>query len=556
MKKFLTALLSLCIAGTMAFSFAACKKDNNTDDTGGGTNNEQGGNTDGSGGGTNNDQTNNNEKENVSKALLDAISATTAAEKYKLSLNTDYDYTVLYNDAKVAADTVVFSTPDGDFTGFDLMKLIMDDEDLETFENPVAVKGPKYTYSFDFAGGKAKIEKDWGDEDADIEYYEVDGTTINNYYKSTYIHSEPDSDDVTTVVVLRQESYTGYVDAAQAKKVFKNYLLDDVRGMTLERVISQEVYGVGANSSKHGTIIELVDLFDYDDATKTYSATIAAPGEDGDLQESDFSLTIKDGKVSKMAMTSSMKESLDDEFPFPGVALEISAVLNVEYSDVGSLSVTVDEKYKDVEQENISVNHVFASETLWKELLTDFATTEFNLHYYNNRTGINYNYYVDLESNTAMSKQENWELGNRMYRYLREEGDEIAAYSGYATDGGFVDALNSSSEVPKGEDATATLIVALMDDFVADYYAGFDEGDLCDLFSKFEFTSLSQLSAKLKLNGKDVTVRVYFSYDSHEEKFSVNSIDVRYDEDRQFSVNDRAKGELESWATKIVDRGN
>ena len=566
MKKFLTALASFLLAGTMAFSFAACKGNgNDTDNNGDNTNNSgdtgnNGGNNSGNNGGNNSGNNGGNnggntETEVPNKALLDAINATMSADKYTLTTNSSFAYTILFNGNKMAADTVLISTPEGNFTGLDFFKMMMEDEKLtdEDFENPFSADGEESIYSFDFAGGIAKIEDKYRDESY-IKYYEVDDTSINRYEMYERGTWNPDTDQwVVTEIVPEQRSYTGYASEAQAKQVFKKALLSDVDGMTLEEVTSTTVKGVGANADKEGTLIELIDLFDYDATTKTYSVTVAAATgyESAAASECDFAITVKDGKVSEMTMTLTAEQSMEDE-GMPGVTMQIGVSQTSKYSDLGTLSVAVDKEYKDVKEEDISVTHVVATETLWKELLSDFATKEFSITYYTENPDMTHHYYVDTESKTALATHGE-SIHNKFF--YRVEEDKVNQYGASLDVDNNISSLSSVKDYPISGDAVDALIAALGNDYVNDYYAGFDDGALSDLFSKFEFTWFDSLEAHLKLNGKDVTVSVSFYYDNYEEEFRVSGINIDYGvynlggERQYFYVDGNAKDELDYWAS-------
>lgn len=543
MKKFLTALVSMMLAGTMAFGLAACGGNTNPE---GSDNNNQNNNSNNSENNNNNsNNTENTDNTTVNKALLDAIKTTTAAEKYKLTVNEIDNYTVFYNGNKLEADTVI-STPDGNITGLDLLNLMVEDEDFEGFENPVTYRGGETIYSFDFAGGLVKMEDTYDDE-VEITYYEATGTTINRYVMNRQgIWNEETGELENETLVPGQYSYTGYASEAQAKQVLKNNLLKNVYGTTLEAAMKAKVKGVGENADKEGTLEELIDLFDYDASTKTYSATVDASSEYGpSYAECKVAITVEDGKVSELVTTVTENESMEDEIP--GVTLEMEISTISKYSDIGTVSVAIDENYKGADEENIHVTHVVATEVLWKELLTDFATTEFQINYYTFNTDgqTHHTFYVDTESKTAMTTLNGDQMFNRCF--YRVENDKVAMYQSASYD----DPLLADKTYDITGDALTKLIECVDEEYVTDYYAGFDDGKLSDLFSKFEFTSFYELAAHLKLNGKDVTVYLSFYYDNYEEKQKVNHIEIEYSDETRFYVLDNAKDQLEYWASRI-----
>lgn len=565
MKKFITAIVSLVLAGTMAFGLAACDLTENPNGNGG---NNQGSNQGGENQGGENQGGENQGGENqgggnqggttvVNKALLDAIDATLAAENYKLTMDMGADFTFLFNGELLEADTVIMSTP-FEMTGADM---ITNMPGVEEFANPVHMGEYAVTYNIDMAN--CKFTETYPAEDGEAtEYYDVSGTSINRYYikhKVDWDNLDPDGQPSESYVPAK-DSYTGYESADLAKALFKKFLSSELEGASLDTVVEVKVKGLGEHADREGTLRELEDLFEYDEATKTYSATVDASAEAGeDYAECTVKIGVDNGKVTSVAMLVPGGEDFDGMFVGLPEGLTVEVVMSVicEYSDYGAVTVTKPEEYANIDSEDISEYPVFTTSTL-AEALADYNTNEFTLSFdwqaqisADSFREESYTFSVDTQSKIIMEECY-WygeEYGSSRCYYHVKEGK---LFSQYWND------MEGNYLPDSGSDITGNELDALIERagsktygfYLKDYLAGFEGGELKDLASKFEYTRFNELTANLKLNGKDVKVEVSFNYyfDGEKDVRDV-SVYVYYvgEEGYEFRIGHLDKNNLEYW---------
>lgn len=567
MKKFITAIVSLVLAGTMAFGLAACDLTENPNGNGG---NNQGSNQGGENQGGENQGGENQGGENqgggnqggttvVNKALLDAIDATLAAENYKLTMDMGADFTFLFNGELLEADTVIMSTP-FEMTGADLITTM---PGVEEFANPVHMGEYAVTYNVDMANYKF-TETYPSERGEETEYYEVDGTSISRYYQAREYHWDEDTQESSYTYAPAKQSYTGYASNDATKALFKKFLSSELEGASLDTVVEVKVKGLGEHADREGTLRELEDLFEYDEATKTYSATVDASAEAGeDYAECTVKIGVDNGKVTSVSMLVPGGEDFDGMFVGLPEGLTVEVVMSVicEYSDYGAVTVTKPAVYDNIDPENIDETPVLSASAL-AELLADYNTTEFELRFdweatfavpggeYQTRKEY-YEYCVDTQSKNIMLRC-NWydeNAGETRTYYHVNEGKLFAQRWNSIEDKYFADT---------GTDITGNEIDALIQGassytygfYLTDYCAGFDEGELKDLVSKFEYTRFDELTAYLTLNGKDVKVEVSFSYNYNGEEYEHDIYVYVYyldNEDHYFSLRPLNKDNLEYW---------
>ena len=547
MKKFITALASILLAGSMAFSFAACKGNSNDTDNNGDNTTNSGGNNDSNNSGNNNGGNNGNNnggnndtEDNVS--LSDAIKATMAHDNYKLTVSVVASVTFFYNGSPLAADTVV-TTTDGDMTGLDFIKSATQNDNLEKFENPVNVELGKIVYGYDFVNGRVKTDN-IEDGETETEYYEVDGTSIHYYYL-----------DYNKKV--RRSSYIGYANEAQAKQVFNKILSTDSEIPTFAEVMTSTVKGLGEHSDREGNLADLVDLFEYDKTSKTFTTTVDASSIGGTtFAESEVAITVDGDTATSLVVTVSDEDFLEDLLDGvpDGITAESKLIHTAEYGDFDNISFTIPAEYKNVEQDNIHETTVLSSEDTWKELFTAYPATGFVIDYsnYTNDYRNSPTFYFDPESNTAMiyKYERAASVDTTTRKYYKVEGDKLVTYTWTKGDDNRESFVKTSEDNITG-DPTKALLSALDCEFVTDFYAGFDEGALYDLFPKFYFNSFANLKANLKLNGNDVKVYASFSYDDGNNKHHLSYFQVAYNSGDYFNVRFNAKNELENWGRRL-----
>ena len=514
MKKFVKTILSVGLVGTMAFGLAAC------------------------------------DKPEGESALLKAIDATLAAQNYTMKIKSGMDATFYYNGELLAADTVI-KTEDGEVTGSDLFLGLEMISDKEEFKNPFYASQQNAVIDCDIEGGLVS----WAEEnngETRMTYNEVVGTTLNNYYQYEKWEWDNETGVPNITYAPARSTYTGFVSNEQAKKLLKANIAYEAEGITLDNILTTQVKGIGKNSSRKGTIKELYDLFDYNEATKTYSVKIDASEEAGaPYANCSVEISVEDGKVSYVGMSVPGDEYVEDMISgMPeGITAKVTMTAGTEYYNYGKASVTIPDEVKQVEEDYISEMPILSSEDVWKTLLAGIVSSEFKISYTAReevdgvRQYIYTNIYVDTESNTAAFDQVNYETYSQTVKFFKAADGKLSTYVGQSNFG-MLSGYAEPTLTDISGDATAGLMAALPA-YAQDYYAGFEGGALKDQFAKFELATVYSYTATLKLNGKEVKVVVLYDYS--EGEYSLGNVYIYYGTSEYYEVTANAKTELNEY---------
>lgn len=518
MKKAIKAIVSLTLAGSMAFGLSACNKSE-----------------DGEG-----------------SALLKAIDATLNSQNYAMSMTTGVDATFYYDGEPLKADTVISTQYYGDLTGAEILYNADLIQSTEDFANPVYKVYSEGLYECDFAGGKVHMATVHNGE-ASAQYVEVEGTTVNLYYDEESYEMGGDPYNPTVTYTPAKNEYTGFKNSDQAKTVLRSEIKSTSSGMSLENILEVKVKGIGANSSKEGTLKELVDLFDYDGATGTYSATVDASAMGGSLySELKIAITVVGGKVSELNVSVPAEAELSDriygmpdEFTYEGTSFS-----SIKYYNYGSTSVTIPAESKQVDSDHIYTVPVLTSEGVWKTLLEDYGTTEFkildaHIEVVDDAPAYIYtNIYVDTDAKVAAVDKMNYSSYQQSVTYYKVANGKLSTYIGQSNYG-FLSGYGEPTVTDITLDETSALLAALPT-YAKDYGVGFSGGDLKNQFAKFELTGIYTYTATLKLNGKTVKVEVEYGY--YDGQYTIDEVTVYYSASEHFSVSPYAKDDLENYS--------
>lgn len=516
MKKFITSVVSIALAGTMALGLSACeKKESKGDD-----------------------------------ALIKAIDATLASQNHGMSMESGMDAAFYYNGELLAADTVI-TTEEGEITGADLLLKFGVITDKEAFSNPLHSVLQSTLLDCDYAGGKVSVKEEYNGE-MESRYYEVDGTTLNMYYQDQE-WDWSDFENPTVKYVPACTSYTNFESNAQAKAFLKDGINQSLEGVSLETIMLSEVKGTGKDSSRKGTIKELYDMFEYDSSTSTYSVVVDASELGGEMYANcALDIVVYSGVVSSITMTVSGEDYIKgmlSEMP-EGITAEVTMGANSQYYNYGSTSVTIPADVKDVDEEHIYVRPILTSAEDWAKLFENYGATEFRINYsreeeVDGETAYIYtNICVDTEANVASVERMNYNTNEQSFTYYKVADGKLLTYVA-KLNYGMVSGYGEPTVTDINGDATAALI-GVLPACAQDYYAGFSGGALKDQFSKFELSSVSSYGATLKLNGKEVRVEVSYSY--YDGEYSLDTLRIYYSGSEYFEVTPNAKGDLENYS--------
>lgn len=265
MKKFITAIVSLVLAGSMAFGIAACGGNGNQNDD-------------------KDPNQNQNSGDNQEKVLTAEEWAKMFEDLYELDNHTYEAKTsttvgLLYNRKFVTADTK-----------FESETLTQSVEALrEMFglngENPATTESGSVT-KVDLTQGVIESPSGYGDNQND--YFIVDGTTVNEY---SWRKNATDTDGYYNLY-----RYVGYDSNAQATEYVRK------NANPFRFLLAAQLCGTGEYADVKGTMSELYELFEYDETTGIYSAIIAVDPTNPESGEGSISVKVENGAIKAFSM--------------------------------------------------------------------------------------------------------------------------------------------------------------------------------------------------------------------------------------------------------------
>lgn len=541
MKKFITGLISLLLAGSMAFGLAAC---NNETDKNGNTpegNTPEGNTPDGDDG---------DDGKLTEAEWKAAFSDLGALDNYTVT-STEIERQSLLLDGELLKKTdVLIADPDTSeplLTGETLL------EQMNMTENPKEETDVDL-FKYDFANGKAQT----GDE-----YCIADGVTVIQYNPNYDDITDPDDPEAEPEHVLsgyNKTVYTGYSSAEKAKSVLK-------KDKGNNDFAGQQFTGVGDNADKKGVLGELYEIFTYDKEENSYSADIY-PLEMGEYIEEGLKFSIKfifgdDEKIEKMVTVMKMEMDFSDmmgdsaEGMPEGLTMLTESIAESAFSDIGTTTVTlpgdIESKVKDSNE-----RRVLSSETDWNSAWQDFNSsalafdlpevrgetvndsennkettpvTKYNVTVSADRTKAFvkvYEYDEEVTNGDSQYKNESY----KGYFYLIEEG-ALNVYEGESTDGNEYTWTKKESETQQGK----TEVTEKLPELVRGYYGGYkalgetQTKTLDKMFGSFDYDGLSSYFIPLAEAQSFNRVSLDFYFDSEPDgKFTLNRLNFTGDE--------------------------
>lgn len=538
MKKFITGLISLLLAGSMAFGLAAC---NNETDKNGNTpegNTPEGNTPDGDDG------------KLTEAEWKAAFSDLGALDNYTVT-STEIERQSLLLDGELLKKTdVLIADPDTSeplLTGETLL------EQMNMTENPKEETDVDL-FKYDFANGKAQT----GDE-----YCIADGVTVIQYNPNYDDIPDPDDPEAEPEHVLSgydKTVYTGYSSAEKAKSVLK-------KDKGNNDFAGQQFTGVGDNADKKGVLGELYEIFTYDKEENSYFADIY-PLEMGEYIEEGLKFTIKfifgdDEKIEKMVIVMKMEMDFSDmmgdsaEGMPEGLTMLTESITESAFSDIGTTTVTLPDDIESKVKES-NEYRVLSSETDWNSAWQDFNSsalafdlpevrgetvndsennkettpvTKYNVTVSADRTKAFvkvYEYDEEVTNGDSQYKNESY----KGYFYLIEEG-ALNVYEGESTDGNEYTWTKKESETQQGK----TEVTEKLPELVRGYYGGYkalgetQTKTLNKMFGSFDYDGLSSYFIPLAEAQPFNRVSLDFYFDSEPDgKFTLNRLNFNGDE--------------------------
>lgn len=363
------------------------------------------------------------------------------------------------------------------------------------------------------------------------EYYIVDGTTIYDYYWSSY------SNRYTTY------QYMGYASHEQALQVLR----DDIRASFDGTIVFEEFIPAGTAEEDYAesaaTLAELYDEFTYDNDTDTYTIRVIHPYID--LEDGvELSIRLENGHIASVAMNLDLDMSLidyyimdsgdvDSEDPeflamaelLEGATVEAVQRETITISAIGTTTVTVPSDLEEVAaQGSVYTSYVLSDEedyrAMFKEHLGEEGTIQLRYDEYGDGYG-NYYYYLynaGLGLLKVTVEKNNYEQGiyNRESVLYWAHDGKVSTYTAEYEDGMWGELSGWGQPVDEAYSGTAE--AALLEKMPAELqlYFNFDGKPLSEQFDKFELLGYTTLAAELA-DGENLQLNT--EYNSTTETF-------------------------------------
>lgn len=514
MKKFIMAILSLVLAGSMVFGIAACS-------------NNSGPNNGGGGPGLTAEQ-------KWAKMFEDVETLDNAT--FTVAQNSSMD--LKYNGEYVTEDTV-FEDEEVRLTMQMLLTYMMGGENPSVYERTQGAK-------VDYANGKAEMfDNDYSRGDT----YIVDGTTVKEHYWTEYFDSDGNHNGegyYTTTI------YKGYSSNEMAKEALKSGL-----GI-FEYSMLYDLFAPAGTEEEDleeaaGTLAELYNEFSFDSATDKYTADLYYLNMGIDMT---IEITVKDGYLSTVSASKDMDMSFadymkmsgefewtDEEYEeakikYAGITMLVSMSSVNTISDIGTTVVTVP---TDIEELESSSKEVYVlNETTYKSmfngLLGNEGTVSLMISNYNDgvstRIDVNYNAELNIAKITNSTDDYENDIHQRQTKlyWATDDGMKIYTAQYEVSEYGYLEFKGWSNKVESQSitgDKTAALLALLPAEM--QYYFNFNGKPMAEQFSLFELVGYNDYEAIITVDGKEVKIKLEYGYDETAGRVYFNGYNIRRD---------------------------
>ena len=529
MKKFITAIVSLVLAGTMTAGLAACGGN------GGGNSGNGGGGNGGGNGGT--EQT----EEEKWAAMVDGLKTLdnfTATDSETGSMG------IKYSGEYVNEDTVYSEDETEQMMKQMFVSMLMQQMgDIGLDEKNPAEFSESSVYKADYKNGKF-AKTSYVDENK-FNYAIADANGVKLYDWGTYYSS--DEEEHTGYYL---EQYVGYASAAQAREALKT------NSNPLTNMFKAEFTGVGENADKTGTIPELYELFTFDSAKSAYVGQLAMPSiPDFPLPLPDDTVVVVDMeiKISNQAVVGyKMDFELDlsladlmggmmtvdeDEGETPDmsamlegftVGMAVSNDFTISDIDVTVVNIPadIDEQVYVDEYENRYeyTYYVISDEDAYKAMFEGLLGNKDTICLSISNYPDNYTAYYNGELGLLKVVEENRETYEKSATVYWATNNELKIYTANYDGGSFDSWSEPETEAISGEAAEALLskLPAEMQ-----LYFNLNGKHLSEQFDIFEVSYYNYYSAEISFNDKEYELSISYNYSESKEKLYFNQYRLR-----------------------------
>ena len=496
MKKFLTGILSLALAGSMAFAFAACgdKTDPDKDKVDDG----------------NNQQEENNENVKVDEAgWIKLFNDLGAMDSYTLTIE-DKELQGLKYNGKYVTEEDQFENP---MVGMMIQSFLNSVDANPDVDEETAVE------KYDFVNGVIATPYD-----EQTEYALVDGNTIveSSWWRSS-------NDGITYVWHNQIDKYHGYASKAQAIAVLK------ARNDPFTSLIETEWRGVGEYADVKGNIKELYQIFDFNEETGIYTASIDPESNyypagtvsqvsfkvvNGAIVEYSYNIAIEMPLAEYLADMMDGEGDMDFEELFKGFTFEFNESEKMALSDVNSTQLSVPSNLYD-KADYISDHYVIPDAKAFTAMFNDRVATDgtVSMSMSTNVDGMGYGTTVYFnESNNLLKIIEstddyNNDVHTRSAKLYWATDAGMKVYSGvYSNEYGSYPEFTGWSDVVETEGITGDKKAALMALIPAEMqlYFNFNGKPMAEQFSQFELAGYNDYYASYTQGGIDYKLSVRY----------------------------------------------
>lgn len=505
MKKFVTAIVSLVLAGTMAFGLAACNNKNGGSNNGG--SNNGGDNPGGDNPGGNQQEETLTPEQKWAKMFTDL----TELDNYTYTSKMAQKMGITYNGEPVTSETTTGNEMVDAMLPLILQSMGGDDSALN--ERSEAEK-------YDFKKGIVEREND---EEEPCDYVIVNGATVSEYswYSDHYTRYE----------------YVGYASKEDALAAVKK--IENPFGELLE----QEFSGKGEYADVKGNISELYQIFEYDEATGAYTTELdydmGEMPEDADIVAKAVVKVVNEAVVS-VGMEANVSLDLATAMEMGEEAAELfdgfvaNAVISMSYSvsDVGTTEITVP---ADIDEKVTYsyTDHVISGEADYKAMFENLPGNDGTITFTTSDYSDNQSRTVTADYNADLKVLK---LSESVYNYSAEGTNTNSAEVYWATAEGmkkFTAVYDRYGNLESWEEGAVEAISGDAEDALVaklpeamQLYFNFNGKPMYEQFGMFELVNYTRYEARLTIDGEDYTVRINIGYNNSTGKLEISSFSL------------------------------
>lgn len=510
MKKFITAIVSLVLAGTMTVGLVACGNKTNPDDNKDDTNSNQpdDNNNEGDGNGDGNQ-----EQDGASEEWAELFNDLYELDNYTYIAQNNITAGLKYNGEYITAETEIGNQFLAQSVSALLSEFGLDEA------NPTVTEETSTT-KVDLTHGI--IESPSSYDDSKNDYSIVEGTTVKEYGWRNSSDEEG----------FYEYIYSGYASNEQAiERVRENR-------NPFRFLLSEQLRGTGEYADVTGTIGELYEIFEYDEATGVYSATIAEDPLNPESEGFLMSVKVENGVINSFNLEMETEMNIAEEMGIPalnGLTYVMVISSGAEISEIGTTQITVP---ADLDEQVLYVSNSYAipDEAAYKSMFYDsgYFGDESTIRMIvdsapignNTSTTAEYNVAQNILRITTTVWSEDWgseTISSKLY-WATDEG--LKVYTAIYDDNSYSKIIGWSE--PETEAITGDKDAALFAKLPAEMqiYFNLNGKPMAEQFGEFILSGYNNYYTCMNLEGTDYRVFLDYKYNETEERYSLSGYNI------------------------------